>query len=352
MSTSAIIRRGALTASLVAASALAPALTSWAATTKAKRPVAITGRVAHVLSSSAVLDASIDPNGIQTSYFFQYGPTPAYGSQTPTVVVGDGTSKVKVGQAIAGLKTGLTYYYRVVAVTSSGEQIAGRERSFIVGKTKTKLELPRSAVVVVGTPFLISGTLSGLGNAHQELALQASTYPYSEAFKALGAPTFTGPTGQFSFAATPITASTEYRVVTLGLRPLYSRTEVVHAQLKVVLHVRTSAVPGLVRLYGTVAPAAIGAQVLLQVHEGVKPAAGKPGAQATARFVTQFGTVVKKGGKTFSRFSVIAKVRVGGRYRAVVKLRAAGPLVTGYSPTLVLRASPKSAKKAKPKAKS
>jgi hypothetical protein len=353
MSTSGMTRAGARFASLLAIVAIPLAVASPAAAAskpapKTKKPQASTGAATHILNSSALLNASINPNGMQTSYYFQWGPTTSYGSQTPTVVVGDATTRVKVGQLVSGLETGVTYHYRVVAVTSSGEPIPGHDRTFVTGKSTPKLELPKSADVIVGTPFALSGTLTGPDNAHQTVELQASTYPYREEFRTVGVSTFTGPTGAFSFAVAPISASTEYRAITVGLRPLFSRIETVHAQVKVALRVRTSQKRGLVRLYGTVAPATVGATVALQVHEAVKPGSVRPGSEVTARWVNQFVTVVKKAGKTFSRFSVVVNVHVGGRYRAVVKLRN-GPLASGYSPTLVLRAALTPTKKAKRK---
>ncbi len=353
MTTSSNARRGALSASLalialVAVPSASPATATPKSKPTKKKVVASTGAATHVLDTSALLNASINPNGNQTSYYFQWGTTTSYGLQTPTVVVGADTTRIKVGQSIAGLQTGVTYHYRVVAVVSGEAPILGRDRTFFTGKSTPKLEIPRNTDVVVGTPFVVSGTLTGPNNAHQMVELQGSTYPYREAFTALGPATVTGPTGQFFFAVAPVFASTQLRVMTVGgLRPLISRAETVHAQAKVVLKVRTSKTRGLVRLYGTVAPAAVGAQVLLQVHEAVKAGAGKPGSEVTARFVDQFSTVVKKAGKKFSRFSIVVNVRVGGRYRAVVKVRK-GPVVTGYSATVVLQAGA-GAKKAKPK---
>jgi len=356
MSSSKTARRGALIAAILASAvATLPIASQAAATTssaKSKNVVASTGRATHVLATSALLNATITPNGSPTSYYFQYGTTTSYGSQTPSVNVGSGTSKIKVGKAVSGLLSGVTYHYRVVAVTATGGSFPGKDRTFTVGKHRLKFEMPKTAEVVVGVPFALSGTLGGLGNGAHAIALQASTFPYREAFKTISAPAVTDATGHFTFSVPPILASTEYRVTTLDPRPLYSKTETVHAAAKVTLHVRSSKVRGFVRLYGTVAPAAVGAPIIFQVHEAVKPGAGKPGSQVTAKFVDQFTTVVKKGGKTFARFSAIVKVRVGGRYRAGVKLPRAGAVVSGYSPTVVLEAAPNADRKSTKKKKS
>jgi hypothetical protein len=347
MNPSKAVRLGApIAVALIAIAAAAP-IASQAAPKGAKKLTAVTGRATHLLATSALLTATITPAGVATSYYFQYGPTIAYGSQTPTVSLGSGTTKVKVGQTISGLVRGATYHYRVVATSSSGQSANGADRVFTAGKTGTSdFGLPKNAEVLEGKPFAISGTLSGADGANRSLVLQATSFPYQEAFQAVGAPTVTDSSGRFTFAVPSIRANTEFRVLAMGTLPLISRTETVRAQVRVTLHVRASKVLGLVRLYGTVAPATVGAPVLFQVHEALKPGKGKPGSEGTGKFVEQFSTVVKKAGKTFSRFSLVVNVRSAGRYRAVVKLARNGPLVTGYSQTVVLRAPPITAHKA------
>src|SRR6478736_1779898 len=82
------------TIALLTVSALAAETTS--------APRAATGTVGHVRGTSAVLQGAVDPNGLETTYFFQYGPTVAYGHQTPTTSVGKGTTSVRVGQTVVG----------------------------------------------------------------------------------------------------------------------------------------------------------------------------------------------------------------------------------------------------------
>jgi hypothetical protein len=93
--------------------------------------------VSNVASGSVTFDATIDPHGTLTSYYFQYGPTAAYGSDVPTVPgagIGSGEGSVEVSQHVQnGLSTATTYHYRVVAVS---EIEAGRIEAF-VGPDKT-----------------------------------------------------------------------------------------------------------------------------------------------------------------------------------------------------------------------
>ncbi len=81
--------------------------------------------VAKVAATSATLQATIDPNeepakprAHPVSYFFEYGPTTAYGSGTSPVTIGPGEADVNVEQhAQEHLLPGTVYHYRVVAVS-------------------------------------------------------------------------------------------------------------------------------------------------------------------------------------------------------------------------------------------
>ena len=73
----AMRRRGlAIGAAVLAALALPAAAQAFGA------PKATTGGARTVSYGSATLGGAVNPNGADTSYYFQYGPTKAYGSQT------------------------------------------------------------------------------------------------------------------------------------------------------------------------------------------------------------------------------------------------------------------------------
>ena len=83
-------------------------------------PAATTGAASIVLSDGARLTGNVAPNGVATSYQFQYGPTASYGQQTPLTPAGSGTSSVSVGATIGGLAAGTPYHYRLVAISPDG----------------------------------------------------------------------------------------------------------------------------------------------------------------------------------------------------------------------------------------
>ena len=71
-------------------------------------------------SSSATVSGSVNPNGRATSVRFEYGPSTAYGLQTPDRAIGAGKADVGVSEVLKGLREGTTYHFRVVASNAIG----------------------------------------------------------------------------------------------------------------------------------------------------------------------------------------------------------------------------------------
>ncbi len=338
MSSSKVAKVTALVGSVIAATALA--LPVAASALQPPKPKVSTGGASHVLGTSALLTAVIDPNGVDTSYYFKYGPTTAYGMQTPLVNVGAGTKKIRVGQAIAGLAPGVTYHFRVIGVAAAYPPIEGRDHTFKAKGSALAFNLQRVFTTTYGSPFILSGSLTGLGSVGHGVSLEASPYPFLEAFTSIGAPAVTNAAGAFSFRVGNLRADTQFRLATVDPLPLYSRVVVVDVHPRVVFHVASSKQTGFVRLYGTITPAIPGSRVSFQVQKMVRP--GKK--EITQQWVTQFSTSVAKGVGNSSRFSVIERIHHGGRYRAYAKVKSAA-LTSGAGPrTVVLHAAPASTK--------
>jgi Secretion system C-terminal sorting domain/Viral BACON domain len=73
-----------------------------------------------VTGSSATLNGNINPNGLASTYHFEWGTTISYGNSTTTTSAGSGTSNVAVSANISSLITGTPYHYRIVGVNSDG----------------------------------------------------------------------------------------------------------------------------------------------------------------------------------------------------------------------------------------
>jgi hypothetical protein len=200
---------------------------------------------------------------------------------------------------------------------------------------KLEFVIPRRISDVYGSPVILSGSLSGTGEANHRIVMQASPYPFLQAFTNISTPGVTDGLGRFSFRISNLTANTELRVATLDTPPVYSPAVILDVAPRVSFGAHSSGRAGLVRLYGTVTPAVNGAQVYFQLLERV---GGNRGA--SRRYVSQFVAQVKPASTAFSTFSTVVRVRRGGRYRAFVKV-GPGPLVAGSSArTIVLHAAP------------
>jgi hypothetical protein len=307
-------------------------------------PTVATGSVSHAQATSATLLGAVNPRGAATTYYFQYGVTIAYGKQTTPASLPAGSLRVKVGQVAVGLLPG--YHYRLVASNEKGLKL-GKDRTFAANKLrKAKFSITKpTTATVYGGALNLTGLLSGAGNGARKIVLQESPYPYLTPFTAIGVPIVTDSAGGFTFHVARLLTSTQYRVSTLDPRPLYSSLVTVDAALRVTLKVRTSSHKGLVRLYGTVTPASVGARVTFQLRKAVRPGNNEKTAERTSKFSTQFSTKTKRGTKTVSRFSAIVDVAKGGTYRAEVTPVKKGAFAAGDSATVLLHSAPVSAKR-------
>ncbi len=294
---------------------------------KLKPPHAATERAAHADETTVELDGTVNPHGMETTCYFQYGTTTAYGAQTPTAVAGSGTTGVKVSQAISGLQGATTYHFRIVATSSAGTS-DGVDRTFVTKRIPLKFVIVKaSKASTFGSPFSLTGTLSGAGGAGHQVMLQDSTFPYLTGFSDLGTPVSTNAAGSFTLTAPNLTQTTELRVRTLDAPPIYSQIVKVKIAVLVTLNARPTGKTGYVRLSGTVAPAEVGAPVELQ---WVKP---------TGKYVTVVSSVVRRGSARTSRFSAVVRIRHSGSYHALVRV-SNGKQVSGSSRTVMLHAAP------------
>ena len=80
-------------------------------------------------TTTATLNGTVNPNGIITSAWFEYGTTILYGQTTAPQAQGYGTSVSPVSAAITALTSGTLYHYRLVA--QNGEVTAyGADMTF------------------------------------------------------------------------------------------------------------------------------------------------------------------------------------------------------------------------------
>jgi hypothetical protein len=94
-----------------------------ASTAAAAPPTATTGPALSLTSSSASVTGTVNPNGEETTYSFQFGTTTGYGFQTNPQSAGAGTQDQIVSGTLTGLASGTTYHYRLIATNASGTTV-------------------------------------------------------------------------------------------------------------------------------------------------------------------------------------------------------------------------------------
>jgi hypothetical protein len=101
--------------------------------TKSK-PTVLTEPAGAVMATSAVLHATVNPNGQSvTACEFEYGPTTGYGASAPcSSLPGSGTTPVAVSATVSGLSTNTTYHFRILATNATGTG-EGNDQTFTTG---------------------------------------------------------------------------------------------------------------------------------------------------------------------------------------------------------------------------
>ena len=88
-------------------------------------PTAVTGAGELDRADVGEANGTVTPNGLATSWYFEYGTTTSYGTKTSAKSAGSGTSAVKVAASLTGLRRTTTYHYRLVATNASGTTVGG-----------------------------------------------------------------------------------------------------------------------------------------------------------------------------------------------------------------------------------
>jgi uncharacterized delta-60 repeat protein len=86
-------------------------------------PSVTTGSATGVTASSATVTGAVNPNGLQTTYYFAYGKTSAYGSNTAAGTLAAGSSADNLSAALSKLAPSTTYHFTLVAANADGTTV-------------------------------------------------------------------------------------------------------------------------------------------------------------------------------------------------------------------------------------
>jgi hypothetical protein len=188
----------------------------------ASPPSVVTGAASSIGPSSVTVAGTVNPQGLATTYLFEYGKTTSYGSKTTSKSAGSGTSSLAVTTTISSLSPGTTYHYRIVATSAAGTS-KGADRSFKTGTQSVTIANVRH-IVVYGRSTTLSGTVSSQRAAETVSVL---AQPFGGTSFSSIATVSTASGGGWTYAAQPMIGTT-YKVqwqsatsgtVTIQVRP-------------------------------------------------------------------------------------------------------------------------------------
>ncbi len=121
-------------------------------------PGATTEAASSITASGATLNAAIDPNGRETTYHFEYGPTTSYGTSVPVPNAAEtSTFSTEIEKrAITGLEAETTYHYRIVATNPSGTS-NGTDHTFVTSALSWAVNSSENASGVEGAQNMLYG---------------------------------------------------------------------------------------------------------------------------------------------------------------------------------------------------
>jgi hypothetical protein len=109
-------------------------------------PLGTTGAASGVSVGEATISGTIDPQGKETSYRFEYGTSTGYGTQAfGTVLPEQGEQTVTL--SLRGLEAGTTYHYRLVVSNPAGTS-EGQDETFTTPLIADPLVNPTTAPLI------------------------------------------------------------------------------------------------------------------------------------------------------------------------------------------------------------
>lgn len=295
-------RAGILAAIAVSAALLIPAAA------QAVAPTVTTGGATRLGPQTATLAGTVNAKGKDSVFFFQIGPTKAYGLNTAEGAAGKATTNRSVATNLVGLQPATTYHYRVVARNADGTTV-GADKSFKTKNQPLGFTLEASPNPVdFGEAVTLQGVLSGTGNAGRQVALQRNEFPFTVGFTTLGNPQVTGTTGSFAFPLLSVTTNAQYRVVTTAGAKVTSSIVTLGVAVQVSTKVGARSVKRghRIRFSGKITPSKVGALYAIQRQD------------SNGNWKVVAGSVSRAGGSTYSTFNTKATIRKSGLYRVFV----------------------------------
>jgi hypothetical protein len=187
-------------------------------------PTAATGEATEITQTTAMLAGTLDGQGFDTHFLFDYGETTSFGSQAPSnngIGEDAGVVSTSTAETIAasGLSPNTTYHYKMVAYNIPCSFFCSRSGpNTAEGTERTFTTLPLVPAVTTDVPITVGVSMASLGG---EVVAQGATTSYEVEY---------GPTDTFG-SSTPLAdagSATTGQYVTANLEDLVPDTTYVY----------------------------------------------------------------------------------------------------------------------------
>jgi len=171
------------------------------------QPIVVTTAATGITGIGATLNGTINPNGLSSTYHFEWGTTTAYGNNTSTNSAGSGSSAVAESAPISGLIGGTTYHFRIDGTNSDGTS-NGNDMTFTPGAA--------TLTTTAATNITMTTATSGgnvLGDGGSTVTARGVCWGTSANPTISGSHSTDGAgTGTFVSSLTGLTANTTYHI--------------------------------------------------------------------------------------------------------------------------------------------
>jgi hypothetical protein len=122
-------------------------------------PTVVTGATSPPEARSVTVQGTINPEGVASDYYFEYGTGLTYGSRTTALDAGSGGSAVAVSADLVGLRPNTAYHYRLVGVRPEGV-IVGADMPFTTGQAPASVDGLAFVTALGSRSALLHGTVN------------------------------------------------------------------------------------------------------------------------------------------------------------------------------------------------
>jgi glycosidase len=132
-------------------------------TTLAVKPAISAVGATGINSTVATLNSTVNPNGSDSSAWFEYGTTTGYGTATAAQTIAAASANATVSSSLTGLVAGQTYHFRAAASNPNGATY-GSDQSFTTGFPAPSVTTGAASPITT-TNATVSGTVNPNGRA-------------------------------------------------------------------------------------------------------------------------------------------------------------------------------------------